>query len=100
MQGLILAAGMGKRLKQYTDRKPKVLIEVHEICLLTNAFHSWNLIVCADTFLPFHFCHKDAPAIYINHGLHIISLDGGDNLYAYAHIFRLLSVLHGYCYIE
>ena len=37
MQGLILAAGMGKRLKQYTDRKPKVLIEVHEICLLTNA---------------------------------------------------------------
>ena len=46
-------------------------------------FHSWNLIVCADTFLPFHFEHKDAPAIYINHGLHIISFDEGNNLYAY-----------------
>lgn len=46
-------------------------------------FHSWDLIVCADTFLPFHFEHKDAPAIYINHGLHIISFDEGDNLYAY-----------------
>lgn len=46
-------------------------------------FHFWDLIVCADTFLPFHFGHKDAPAIYVNHGLHIISFDQGENLYAY-----------------
>lgn len=37
MQGLILAAGMGKRLKKHTECKPKVLMNVQDICLLTNA---------------------------------------------------------------
>lgn len=37
MQGLILAAGMGTRLKSYTKNKPKILMEVQGICLLTNA---------------------------------------------------------------
>lgn len=79
--------GENKYTKKNQEAGIQRVIENREITPIREykkvVFHSWSLIVCADTFLPFHFCHKDAPAIYINHGLHIISLDGGDNLYAY-----------------
>ncbi len=50
--------------------------------------HAWDLIVCADMRTPASFTRKTTPLLYVNHGLHIISMDGGQTLYcygAYAH---------------
>lgn len=40
MQALILAAGFGKRLKPYTDKAPKALVEVNGVPLLINALNA------------------------------------------------------------
>jgi hypothetical protein len=44
----------------------------------------WDLVVCADAVPPFSFTKEDTRILYINHGLHMISYDGGETLYAYA----------------
>ena len=43
----------------------------------------WDLLVCADADVPLYYNKREAGLIYINHGLHIISYDCGDTLYAY-----------------
>lgn len=45
--------------------------------------HAWDLIVCADMRTPASFTREMTPILYVNHGLHIISMDGGDTLYCY-----------------
>lgn len=44
----------------------------------------WDLVVCADTFLPEWINKYCVPTLYVNHGLHIISFNGGFDLYAYS----------------
>ncbi|NLV57884.1 MAG: hypothetical protein GXY67_03855 [Clostridiales bacterium] len=44
---------------------------------------AFDLIVCADLRTPASFTKKMTPILYVNHGLHIISMDGGQNLYCY-----------------
>ncbi len=44
----------------------------------------WDLVVCADAKVPLYYNKGEAELLYINHGLHMISYDGGDTLYAYA----------------
>ena len=43
----------------------------------------WDLVVCADVKVPLYYNRDEAGLLYINHGLHMISYDGGDTLYAY-----------------
>ncbi len=45
--------------------------------------HAWDLIVCADLRTPASFTRKMVPILYVNHGLHIISMDNGETLYCY-----------------
>jgi glycosyltransferase involved in cell wall biosynthesis len=44
----------------------------------------WDLVVCADAKVPLYYNRDEAGIIYINHGLHMISYDEGETLYAYA----------------
>lgn len=44
----------------------------------------WDMIVCADAKVPLYYSKKETALIYINHGLHMISYDGGEHLYAYS----------------
>ncbi len=44
----------------------------------------WDLVVCADAKVPLYYNRDEAGLLYINHGLHMISYDGGNTLYAYA----------------
>lgn len=44
----------------------------------------WDLVVCADARIPFYFDCDETKIIYINHGLHMISYDKGESLYAYS----------------
>lgn len=44
----------------------------------------FHLVVCADAGVPFSQIHEKTKLLYINHGLHMISYDGGKSLYAYA----------------
>jgi len=53
----------------------------------------WDLIVCADVCVPLYYDKCETPIIYINHGLHMISYDGGDSLYAYDRGKNLFSVM-------
>ena len=39
MQGLILAAGMGKRLKELTQNNTKCMIEVNGVTLIDRVLH-------------------------------------------------------------
>ena len=43
----------------------------------------WDLIVCADMPTPAGISKEMTPLLYVNHGLHIVSADGGENLYCY-----------------
>ena len=45
--------------------------------------HAWDLIVCADLRTPASFTAAMTPILYVNHGLHIISMNGGEDLYCY-----------------
>jgi len=45
--------------------------------------HAWDLIVCADLRIPGGFTRDMTPILYVNHGPHIISADGGETLYCY-----------------
>ncbi|MDD3410534.1 MAG: hypothetical protein PHY12_06965 [Eubacteriales bacterium] len=47
------------------------------------ARHAWSLIVCADLRTPASFTRDMCPLLYVNHGLHILSSDGGRTFYAY-----------------
>lgn len=44
----------------------------------------WNLVVAADGRLPKLVKRIEQPALYVNHGLHMVSFDRGENLYAYS----------------
>ena len=46
-------------------------------------FSSFDLIVNADIFFLPCCNYQQCPRLYVNHGLHIISYNGGDSLYAY-----------------
>lgn len=46
-------------------------------------FKPWDLVVCADAKAPLYYNRNYEKIIYINHGLHMISYDGGKTLYAY-----------------
>ncbi len=46
-------------------------------------FVAWDLIVCADMRTPASFTREMTPLLYVNHGLHIVSMDGGARLYCY-----------------
>jgi hypothetical protein len=50
--------------------------------------HAWDLIVCADLRTPASFTRDMVPILYVNHGLHIISMDGGETLYCYGDYAR------------
>ncbi|MDD3139693.1 MAG: glycosyltransferase [Lachnospiraceae bacterium] len=51
----------------------------------TTVLHkAWDMVVCADVNIPFHFTKEQTKLLYINHGLHMISYDNGESLYAYA----------------
>ena len=50
--------------------------------------HAWDLIVCADMRTPASFTRYMTPILYVNHGLHIISMDGGETLYCYGEYAR------------
>lgn len=50
--------------------------------------HAWDLIVCADMRTPASFTKYMTPLLYVNHGLHIISMDGGKTLYCYGEYAR------------
>ena len=52
------------------------------------ALHAWDLIVCADMRTPASFTREMTPILYVNHGLHIISADGGETLYCYGDYAR------------
>lgn len=39
MQGLILAAGMGKRLKELTAGNPKCMVKVNDVTLIERLMH-------------------------------------------------------------
>ena len=47
-------------------------------------FTPWDLIVCADAKVPLYFSKEETKTLYINHGLHMISYDDGESLYAYS----------------
>ena len=62
--------------------------EVPEGALLVKSgfaalFRPWDVVVCADANAPLYYNRTEAGLIYINHGLHMISYDGGETLYAY-----------------
>lgn len=44
---------------------------------------AWDLIVSADMPTPSGISKEMTPLLYVNHGLHIISKDGGERLYCY-----------------
>lgn len=44
----------------------------------------WELIVIPDLFLPPYFDKQLVPVLYINHGSHMVSVDDGENTYAYS----------------
>lgn len=44
----------------------------------------WDLIVCADASVPLQTNKEEMKLLYINHGLHMISYDSGESLYAYS----------------
>ena len=44
----------------------------------------WDLVVSADAVAPLYYTKEEAGVLYINHGLHMISYDGGESLYAYS----------------
>lgn len=50
--------------------------------------HAWDLIVCADLRTPASFTRQMVPILYVNHGLHILSMDGGETLYGYGEYAR------------
>ncbi|MCL1854273.1 MAG: hypothetical protein FWF86_00945 [Clostridia bacterium] len=50
--------------------------------------HAWDLIVCADMRTPVSFTRDMTPILYVNHGPHIISMDGGETLYCYGEYAR------------
>ena len=50
--------------------------------------YAWDLIVCADMRTPASFTRRMVPILYVNHGLHIISMDGGETLYCYGEYAR------------
>lgn len=50
--------------------------------------HAFDLIVCADLRTPASFTKKMTPLLYVNHGLHILSMDGGETLYCYGEYAR------------
>lgn len=59
-------------------------IKKHRLPLCEHsARHAWNLIVVADMRTPASFTIRTTPILYVNHGLHIISVDGGERLYCY-----------------
>lgn len=43
----------------------------------------WDMIVLADAHVPLYYKKNEAELLYINHGLHMISYDDGETLYAY-----------------
>ena len=45
--------------------------------------YAWDLIVCADMRTPASFTRHMTPLLYVNHGLHLISMDNGETLYGY-----------------
>jgi len=45
--------------------------------------YAWDLIVCADMRIPAPFTRDITPILYVNHGPHITSMDGGETLYCY-----------------
>lgn len=62
--------------------------EVPERCKLVRSPFAalntpWDLLVCADAKVPLYYRKCEASIMYINHGLHMISYDGGESLYAY-----------------
>lgn len=50
--------------------------------------HAFDLIVCADLRTPASFTRRMTPLLYVNHGLHILSMDGGETLYCYGDYAR------------
>lgn len=60
---------------------PKGVIPVKS--KLKALYMPWDLVVCADAKVPLYYRKCEAGILYINHGLHMISYDGGENLYAY-----------------
>lgn len=51
MQGIILAAGMGSRLKNLTQKKPKCMVEVSGVTLIERALKQLD-IVAPLVFVP------------------------------------------------
>ncbi len=47
------------------------------------ARRAWDLIVAADMKTPAGVSKQMTPLLYVNHGLHIVSQDGGETLYCY-----------------
>ena len=89
MIGVILAAGMAKRLRPLTDHKPKCLLKVGERTLLertVDAMHQTGITefvvvtgYCADQirdFLTSHFSH------YSFHFLHNADYEHNNNIYS------------------
>ena len=46
MQGLILAAGMGRRLKELTSDNTKCMVKVNGVTLIDRALHSLTRSAC------------------------------------------------------
>ncbi len=64
-------------------------VQAHHISLCDKpGRYAWDLIVCADLRTPASFTRAMVPLLYVNHGLHILSMDGGETLYAYGDYAR------------
>lgn len=55
IQGIILAAGMGSRLKKLTQKKPKCMVEVSGVTLIERALKQLD-IVAPLVFVP---CYRE-----------------------------------------
>ena len=55
--GMILAAGFGKRLMPLTKSKPKPLIEINEVSLLSNSISFLRTLGCNEIIINTHYKH-------------------------------------------
>lgn len=74
--------------REYIEKRTKKMVNNTKIQVIKSQAYMkwkpWDLVVCADVFLPPWINKYCVPTLYVNHGLHIISFNEGENLYTYS----------------